>query len=200
MKKHISEKRQKSQKDLILEFFKKHPNKDISHPEVVDWATKTWKRQTGRVLRDPDRAVRILHEEGYLIKVEKGVYRYNPKSATKKKQQNFTEVQKKKILKRDGNKCVICGKGKKEGMELHVDHIKPKDRGGEATISNGQTLCSQHNFMKKNVDQTETGKKMFIRLYTLAKKEKNKGLQKFCADILKTYKKHNVNGHIEWEK
>ena len=82
MKKHISEKRQKSQKDLILEFFKKHPNKDISHPEVVDWATKTWKRQTGRVLRDPDRAVRILHEEGYLIKVEKGVYRYNPKSAT----------------------------------------------------------------------------------------------------------------------
>ncbi len=25
-----------SQKDLLIEFFKKHPNRDISHPEVVD--------------------------------------------------------------------------------------------------------------------------------------------------------------------
>ena len=25
------------QKDLIVEFFKKNPNRDIKHPEVVDW-------------------------------------------------------------------------------------------------------------------------------------------------------------------
>jgi len=31
---------------------------------------------------------------------------------------------------------VICGRGKKDGVDLHIDHIKPKDFGGEATIEN----------------------------------------------------------------
>lgn len=47
-------------------------------------------------------------------------------------------------------------------VHLHVDHIKPKDQGGEATIENGQTLCSIHNFQKKNYNQTETGKKCLL--------------------------------------
>ena len=54
--------------------------------------------------------------------------------------------------------------------------------------------------MKKNYKQTETGKKMFIRLYELAKKEKNKELIKFCAEILTVFEKNNINGHIEWKK
>ena len=59
---------------------------------------------------------------------------------------------------------------------MHVDHIKPKEFGGEATVSNGQTLCAQHNFQKKTLKQTETGKKMFIRLYELSKEEGNNNL------------------------
>lgn len=183
-----------------MEFFKKHPSKDIAHPEVVDWVTTKWKRKTGKVLRDPDRAVRILYEEGRLVKVKKGVYRYDPKIAQRKKQENFSAAQKKKILERDNHACVVCGKGKKEGVELHIDHIQPKNLGGKAIIRNGQTLCSQHNFIKKNLNQTETGKKMFMRLYDFAKGEKDKKLQKFCSDILKLYEKHGINGHIEWEK
>jgi 5-methylcytosine-specific restriction endonuclease McrA len=50
-------------------------------------------------------------------------------------------------------------------------HIRPKDLGGEVIVENGQTLCSQHNFLKKNLKQTETGKKMHIHLYKLAEKE-----------------------------
>lgn len=73
--------------------------------------------------------------------------------------QDFSERQKKEILARDDYRCVMCGRGLKDGVELHVDHIKPKDQGGEATIENGQTLCSIHNFQKKNYNQTETGKK-----------------------------------------
>jgi len=41
---------------------------------------------------------------------------------------------------------------------------------------------------------------MFIRLYELAKKEENKELVKFCKDILETYERHNINGHIIWNK
>ena len=62
-----------------------------------------------------------------------------------------------------------CGKGLQDGVRLEVDHIKPKDKGGKATIENGQVLCAPHNYKKKNYGQTETGKKMFIRLYEAAK-------------------------------
>lgn len=36
-----------SQGDLLMEYFKKHPNKDIEHPEIVDWATEEWKKREG---------------------------------------------------------------------------------------------------------------------------------------------------------
>lgn len=188
------------QKDLLIEFFKKNPNRDIKHPEVVDWVVSTYKKRTGKVFRDPDRAIRQLSQSGFLIKIAKGIYKYDPDKAYKRELEDFTSVQKEAILKRDGYKCVICGRGRKDGVDLHIDHIKPKDLGGEATIENGQTLCSQHNFIKKNLKQTETGKKMFIRLYELAKKEGNDELKKFCTDVLETYEKYNINGHIVWKK
>lgn len=188
------------QKDLIIEFFKKNPNRDIKHPEIVDWVVSTYKEKTGNVFRDPDRAIRQLAQSGFLIKIAKGIYRYDPEKAYKRELQDFTFAQKQAILERDDYKCVICGRGKKEGVDLHIDHIKPKDFGGEATIENGQTLCSQHNFIKKNLRQTETGKKMFIRLYELAKSEKNESLIKFCSDVLETYEKHDINGHIVWKR
>ena len=109
-------------------------------------------------------------------------------------------MQRDKLLKRDSYRCAICGKGKKEGMELHIDHIKSRHLGRKAELSNGQVLCSQHNFIKKYFKQTETGKKMFINLERLAKKSKDKKLQKFCKEILKVYEKNDVNGHIKWKK
>lgn len=51
-----------------------------------------------------------------------------------------------------------------------------------------------------NLGQTETGKKMFIRLYELAKEQKDKELIKFTTEILEVFEKNNVNGHIEWKK
>ena len=188
------------QKYIIIEFFKNNPNRDIKHPEVVDWVVATYKKRTGNVFRDPDRAIRQLAQGGFLIKISKGIYKYDPSKAYKRELEYFTTLQKEAILKRDGYKCVICGRGKKDGIDLHIDHIKPKDFGGEAIIENGQTLCAQHNFIKKNLKQPETGKKMFIRLYELAKSEKNEKLIKFCADVLKTYEKHDINGHIVWKK
>ena len=183
-----------------MEYYKENPNRDISHPEIVDWATSEYTRRTGKIFRDPDRGIRLLYDKGYLIKVEDGVYRYNPDEVRQRRLENFSAAQKAEILERDGYKCVMCGRGRKEGVALHVDHIKPKDSGGKATIENGQTLCAQHNNLKKNLKQTEAGKKMFVRLYELAKQEKNKRLQDFFAQILQTYEDHDINGHIEWEK
>jgi len=189
-----------SQRDLIFSYFEGNPNRDISHAEVVDWAVAEWKNQTGDVFRDPDRAIRKLHAEGLLVKVSKGVYRYDPEVASKQKLENFTASQKQQILERDGYKCVVCGLGRKEGLELHVDHIRPMSRGGKSEIDNGQTLCSIHNFRKKNYNQTETGKKMFINLLNKSKKLGDEELTNFCEEILKTYDNHNINGHIEWKE
>lgn len=35
------------------------------------------------------------------------------------------------VLRRDGFRCVKCGRGREDGVKLHVDHIKPVSRGGE---------------------------------------------------------------------
>ena len=193
-------KKQISQSDLIMEFFVNNPGRNISHPEVVDWGVVELKKRTGQVFRDPDRAIRKLSQKGILIKIGKGIYKYDPKFVKNNKLKDFSSAQKEEIFKRDEFKCVVCGRGLKDGIEIHADHIKPRDLGGKSTVFNGQTLCAQHNFQKKNLKQTETGKKMFIRLYELAKEQKNEELKKFCFDILETYEKHNINGHIVWEK
>jgi len=190
----------KSIRDLLIEYFKAHPNEDMPHGPVVDWVEMRYKRLYNKKPRDTWRSIRNLHEIGFLIKVKKGIYRYDPKAVKERELEDFTPEQKANILKRDGYKCVVCGRGIKEGVELQVDHIKPKYLGGKSVIENGQTLCAQHNFIKKTLNQTETGKKMFIRLYELAKSENNEELKKFCADILETYEKHNINGHIVWKK
>jgi hypothetical protein len=67
-----------SQHGLVKQFFQKNPNRDIEHPEAMDWLTAKYKKQTGHIFRDPDRAIRKLHQNGFLIKIRKGVYRYNP--------------------------------------------------------------------------------------------------------------------------
>lgn len=189
-----------NQSNLILEYFKKNPKREIRHPEIVDWAVEKFKKRTGKVFRDPDRAIRKLSQQGQLIKISKGVYKYDPDFIKNRKLEDFTSVQKKEIFERDNYKCVICGKGVKEGVEIHVDHIKPKELGGEAKIENGQTLCAQHNFQKKHYKQTETGKKMFIRLCELADKSGDKKLTNFCENILKIYEEHDINGHIVWDR
>ena len=183
-----------SQLDLIMEFFKANPKRDIKHPEVVDWVVNEWQKRTGKVFRDPDRG-------SYLQKIAKGVYRYDPDFVNLRQDlEDFSPALKKQILERDNYQCVICGMGKKEGVELHIDHIKPKDLGGKASLENGQTLCSRHNFLKKNLKQTETGKKMFIGMLESAKDSGESELVAFLEELLSIYEKHNINGHIAWKK
>lgn len=196
----MKNKKNKSIKDLLIEYFKAHPKEDMSHGPVVDWVEAKYKRLYNKKPRDTWRSIRNLHEIGFLRKVKKGIYRYDAEFVEQRDLEDFTPEQKEIILKRDDYKCVQCGRGIKNGVELHVDHIKSRYEGGKATIENGETLCAPHNFVKKHLNQTETGKKMFIRLYELAKSEKNEALIQFCADVLGAYEKHHINGHIIWNK
>ena len=191
---------QKTITDLIIDFFTNHPKEEIPHGPVVDWVEGQYVKLYNTKPRDIWRSIRRLHQEGFLIKVKKGIYKYDPDLVINKHLEDFPPELKKQIFERDGYKCVICGRTANEGYELHVDHILPKDKGGKATLDNGQTLCSICNFRKKNYNQTESGKKMFIRLWEIAKEINDKKTMQFCEEILNTYEKYNINGHITWDK
>jgi len=59
-----------------------------------------------------------------------------------------------------------------------------------------------HNtiYLRKPSSRQKLEKKMFIRLYELAKVEGNDDLINFCRAILEIYEKYNINGHIKWKK
>jgi hypothetical protein len=54
------------------------------------------------------------------------------------------------VLKRDSFTCIICGRSKRDGVKLHVDHIFPISKGGKTIKSNLRTLCQECNLGKKD--------------------------------------------------
>ncbi|MBQ3295380.1 MAG: HNH endonuclease [Erysipelotrichaceae bacterium] len=54
------------------------------------------------------------------------------------------------VMKRDGFRCVLCGRGADNGVKLHVDHILPVSKGGKTVMNNLRTLCSDCNLGKSD--------------------------------------------------
>jgi hypothetical protein len=192
-----------SQIEFVRSYFMQRPMVIISHVQAKSDLEAAYLTVMGKRLEDSDRAIRKLHGDGFLEKVAKGQYMYNPETSGRKDFDEFTQTEKNMILKRDGYKCVVCGLGREHGLDLHVDHIKPRSLGGQGTVENGQVLCAPHNFIKKNLSQTETGKKGFIRLLELVKSAPNdpaaSQLENFLLEVLSVYEKHGINGHIRWD-
>ncbi|MFH1231502.1 MAG: hypothetical protein V1709_08420, partial [Planctomycetota bacterium] len=44
------------QSDLIMEYFKKHPRKEIKHPEIVDWVVTEYNAEIGQFISKEDGA------------------------------------------------------------------------------------------------------------------------------------------------
>lgn len=58
------------------------------------------------------------------------------------------------VLKRAEFRCELCGISAKE-KALEVDHIVPRNLGGENSINNYQALCYSCNAMKRDKDSTD---------------------------------------------
>lgn len=179
-----------TQASLIREYFEANPSRDIAHEEVVPWAMEEYERRCNKKFRDPDRFIRKLHQLGHLMKVRKGVYRYEPGSTRIRVLQDFDAKTKAVILARDDYRCVVCGRGRADGVDVHIDHVMPKDRGGLATVGNGQTLCAQHNFQKRNYGCTEFGARLFERLRATAEELGDQSMFLFCNEVLGVFRKH----------
>ena len=190
-----------SQIEFVRSYFLQRPMEIISHEKAKADLESAYLTIMGKRLEDSDRAIRRLYGDGFLEKIAKGQYRYNPESSGKKEFVEFSQIEKNEIFKRDDYKCVVCGLGRENGLELHVDHIKPRSSGGQGVLENGQTLCGPHNYLKKNFSQTETGKKSFIRLLDLVETTKDDPnasiLEIFLNEILDVYDKYKIDAHID---
>lgn len=60
-------------------------------------------------------------------------------------------------LVQHGAKCQCCGRGRKDGVVIHVDHIKPRSKHPSLALvlSNLQVLCDDCNIGKLNKDETD---------------------------------------------
>ena len=186
------------QAGIAFEYFLERPNQDVHHDDVVPWIEGMCHRRLGTICRDPDRAIRKLHDMGLLMKISKGMYRFEPDSVSANIIDDFDEDMKREVKTRDGWKCVVCGLGEKDGIELQVDHILPRSKGGQATIDNAQTLCGSHNYRKNKLGQLEFGADMFRRLRRNAKASSNsyddaESVIRFCDEVLALYKRHGYD-------
>lgn len=77
-------------------------------------------------------------------------YKQSEKYKKKHERQLLTPGLRYDIMKRDGFRCVICGRTAEDGVKLHVDHIKPISKGGLTVPENLRTLCQDCNLGKSD--------------------------------------------------
>ena len=58
------------------------------------------------------------------------------------------------VIEDGGGRCAACGRTPKDGIKLHVDHIKPYSHGGRTERANLQVLCHEDNQGKGNRSET----------------------------------------------
>ncbi len=89
----------------------------------------------------------------------KNSYNYKPKNITVKAKTKGDFYKSKewralrvKALNNQGRKCCLCGRSPKDGIVLHVDHIKPRSKYPELELKlrNLQILCEDCNLGKSN--------------------------------------------------
>ena len=174
--------------EYIKEFFEKHPNEEIKHGRVVDYVFEHIPKA-----RDPWRAIRKLYQEGWLIQVRKGVYKRIPGYKGHNVLAPFPPEIKKAIFKRDNYQCIVCGNGLHNGYDICADHINPQSKGGQSTLENGQTLCSEHNLMKKKYGAVDFLGKYSKKMIQIAKENNDEKVEKMFKEILETLKKYGLS-------
>jgi hypothetical protein len=88
-----------SQIEIVRSYFLQRPMVVISHVQAKADLEAAYLTVMGKRLEDSDRAIRKLHGDGFLEKVAKGQYMYNPDTSGKKDFDEFTQSEKNEILK-----------------------------------------------------------------------------------------------------
>lgn len=92
-------------------------------------------------------------KESFNIAIKKGRVQWKYKDPLfKTNKSSIAKSLRYEILKRDGFKCVLCGRGASETI-LEVDHILPKCKGGLTKQDNLRALCVDCNQGKRILEK-----------------------------------------------
>jgi predicted restriction endonuclease len=80
-----------------------------------------------------------------ILKAQKRKSREAKVRKTKKKSFKSLRI---KVFERDNYRCQICGRSAKDGINLEVDHIIPRAKGGKDEMTNLHVLCEDCNRSK----------------------------------------------------
>lgn len=131
-------------KDKLKEYFLNHIGEDITRDTL---------REVSGNIQDWTRALRMLRQEtGLDIKTTKTGYILESAIPVMegRKRKNIDAKLRYAVLQRDNSRCQRCGRGPEDGVKLAVDHKIPVDLGGETTIDNLWTLCTECNGGKQS--------------------------------------------------
>jgi 5-methylcytosine-specific restriction endonuclease McrA len=165
----------------------KGPNAWWTQPQAVDYANDRvredggvdWNTEGG-AKKNPDGTVAIYGDAGRTLErirredfekcwdnqtdSKEGPFRLNPEAVLNyqgsTKSHSFSQEIKEAIKKRSGDKCELCGhKGK-----IEIDHIKPREKGGESVLENANALCQRCNDRKCNKEPEEFAREELQRI------------------------------------
>ena len=165
---------------MIIAFFENNPNTEFRHAPIDEWVREQYPKDNDDEPQDVRRAVRKVEEKGRLMKVHRGVFKYDPDYDH---ENNY--------------RCVVCGFGREDGIDIAANHKIARTKNGTNTLENGQTLCYEHNSIKKDHTLTEAAKRYFIDIYKTAVESKDEKLIAFCESVFDAYDEHDMNEHID---
>ena len=180
---------------VALDFYLDRPNQEIEHDDAVQAIVGGVWRLLNKNCKDPDREIRKLHELGILQKIRKGVYKLDPTAIKSRLNEEFSAETKLAAMKRDGFRCRFCGMGQENGVDLQVDHIKPRKFGGSDDLDNAQVLCGFHHNLKRTQNALLTGRAYFEKMRENAilaglQDRENAKLVALCDEVLAVYDRH----------
>jgi hypothetical protein len=68
----------------------------------------------------------------------------------KRRSGEVSAAMRQKIIERDGHVCGLCGEAIEDPRDIHIDHVRPKSRGGRARPENLQVAHAWCNRSKGN--------------------------------------------------
>jgi hypothetical protein len=138
-----------------LRLFAEHPDAPPEARALIDGRDKfdRYVEATQVLGGDPSRFVNAPPKP----KKPKKVKKYRPSLS-----ENFYDSEEWKQLRykalvKHGAACQCCGRSRKDGVVIHVDHIKPRFHFPELELDfeNLQVLCADCNQGKRHLDQTD---------------------------------------------
>ncbi len=180
-----------SQAEFIMAHFKEHPNQALALDDWSDEVSRQYKERTGRTAYHLRTIVRRLYWDGKLERVKRGVYKYDPDAVHKPRTLRFTPKQNREIRERDEYRCVVCGRGRAEGVRLYVDFLMP-NLPNRARIENGATFCTWHSPSRNNLTFMDMIMMGFKQIPDLAKHEEYTEMQGFASEVSAVLKKYET--------